>query len=106
MSNFIKLIFLILFVRILTILFIGKIPCMENLYWQLGNEIINDNVGTINLVPLYSIILFILDQIFNNLFLTSSLTFIFSYILINSLKCSLSLLVYLINLLNDLCELE
>ena len=83
MSNFIKLIFLIFFVRTLTIFFIGKIPCMENLYWALGNEIINDKVETINLVPLYSIIIFILDQIFNNLFLTSSLIFIFSSTIIS-----------------------
>ena len=89
MSYFIRIIFIILFIRTLTILFIGKIPCMENLYWMLGSEIINNKVETINLVPLYSIILFLLDWIFNNLFLTSSLIFIFSSTII-------SIFIYLI----------
>ena len=40
-----------------TIFFIGKTPCMENIYLLIGNQIFNNNVETLNLTPFYSIII-------------------------------------------------
>ncbi len=67
-----------LFVRILCVLIIGKVPCMENDYFLEGKNIIQGIPCVIYLSPLYSTVVFILSTLFESVFYASSFIFVLS----------------------------
>ena len=88
-SDFIKILLSIIIIRIITILLIGKIPLMDPDYLIAGKQIFSGDVTQLRLTPAYAIIIYLLDNITKDLFVASSMIFIFSSVLI-------SVMVYLI----------
>jgi hypothetical protein len=82
-KNVFYLILFVFFVRVVTILFIGKIPCMDSIYLQLGTEIFSDTVGTVKLSPFYSVVIFLLTNILGGLFNASAAVYIFGGMIIS-----------------------
>lgn len=69
---------LTLLVRILCVLLIGKIPCMETDYFSEGRNIIEGIPSVIYLSPLYSIVVYALSTVFDSIFYASACIFVLS----------------------------
>ena len=87
---------LLIIYRTFTILYIDKIPCMDHHYLSLGELIQNGlktNIGLIT-TPTYALLVKNLTNIFGNLFITSSVIFVFSNFMISLGLYNLTKLIY------------
>lgn len=69
--------------RIFCIFFINKTPCMEHEYYLQGEHILHGDAEILYLSSFYSLIIYTLTTLFNNLFLASAIIFILSSALIS-----------------------
>lgn len=84
------LLFVTLIVRVLTVFLIAKVPCMDSQYLDQATRFLNEVGSTsISLTPLYGILLYFLNSVFDSLFLASSICYI-------SFSLSISIIMYLI----------
>lgn len=70
------LMILIIIVRLFTVMFIDKIPCMEDMYYEEGQNFFAGNKICVSLSPFYSVIVYVFTTLFGSLKVASVIIYV------------------------------